>query len=626
VPAVSVVGPFVNDNGDTEFQLFQDGFQLGVILHTQNNEAAFRPHPDLNDINGFGSTFYFGPYLGPGGGFPGGLPLADTPTVTANNPGNTFTIQLSGSIDRGSGQDFGTWSESLTLAFDSAAQTIHATGTLTVTLDGTLASAGADLNLGKIASNFLTNVPRQAGPPGNTGDMARIEVLYSAGTDPTDPPNFTWVPTDGTTFPGDTSAFLQMNVVGQVNTVDTLALGESFQIAVARKPTLSVAYTASDPADALSAGLSYDIATSQDFASDNVEGVFQVRQTTTAHTSMTFGITLDAGLPPFPLAAVADALGNVVVFDPNKNEELLTFRPFDTAANQYVGQMSVALGDANNDGIADLIVATRGKRAGKVKVFDGAGILDGTVTLPTQTILVAFPVAGYKQGLTVASGDVNGDGIDDIAVATRRSTSTIDGSLLRARVVVYAGADTGAGAPTVLGSFPPIGAANDGLYITAGNVGGTAAAEVAISSSKRSLVKIFQFTGSGFTQLGGTLGDGEVFVAGNGDGQFRALDTVGDGTVEAITGILNPNTGAVELELFSSTGTPLASYSRGTGASFFALDAIDLDNDGDYQVMLARVVPGGSTTIELLNPTTGDVEGTLNSFLTLTGKVTIAGH
>jgi hypothetical protein len=149
---------------------------------------------------------------------------------------------------------------------------------------------------------------------------------------------------------------------------------------------------------------------------------------------------------------------------------------------------------------------------------------------------------------------------------------------------------------------------------------------VAISSSKRSLVKIFQFTGSGFTQVGGDISPfgATPFVPGNGDGQIRALDADGDGVTELVGGFLNPTTGAVELKLFNTVSV-LASYTKETGATFFAIDAIDLDDDGDFQVMLARVVPGGSTTIELLNPTMGTTEDTLDSFLTLTGKVTIAG-
>src|SRR5207302_6183243 len=126
--------------------------------------------------------------------------------------------------------NFGTWSEVLTMTFDRPGEAVHATGELTVALSGPVASAGADLNLGKTASNFLVNVPRQTDGPGNTGDMRQIDVRYSPGADPR---NFTWVPTAGTTFPGDTSGFLSLTALGETNAVDTRALGNPFQIAVA---------------------------------------------------------------------------------------------------------------------------------------------------------------------------------------------------------------------------------------------------------------------------------------------------------------------------------------------------------------------------------------------------------
>ena len=350
-------------------------------------------------------------------------------------------------------------------------------------------------------------------------------------------------------------------------------------------------------------------------------------------------VVLTAASPPPPplvpvLAASGDNLGNVVVFNANTNTQYVKFRPFDTDASQYIGQMSIALGDVNGDGVPDLILGTRGRRAGKVKVFDGASIIAGIVPLPTQTIFVGFPLSPdgtaahnpYNQAVTVAAADVNGDGIKDIIVATRTANSVFDNSVLPATVVTYAGAN-GAITGSILGSFKPFGTAKDGVYVTAGDTTGDGHAEVTVSSSTRSLVKIFQFSGGTFSQLGGDINPfgATPFVPANGDGQIRAVNVGGSATVDFEYGRLDTSTGAVDLQLLDAAGSVIDSYTNGTGASFFAIDAVDQNADNNGKVMLARVTAAGGTTIDLLDPPTGTDAGTLDGLLTLSVKATLAG-
>ncbi len=85
-----------------------------------------------------------------------------------------------------------------------------------------------------------------------------------------------------------------------------------------------------------------------------------------------------------------------------------------TQVGQFFGGTVEAAGDINKDGYADFIVgayedSTAGDRAGMVQVFSG---LDGSVI---YTFYGADEL--HRLGSSLGSGDVNGDGYDDILVA-----------------------------------------------------------------------------------------------------------------------------------------------------------------------------------------------------------------
>ena len=80
------------------------------------------------------------------------------------------------------------------------------------------------------------------------------------------------------------------------------------------------------------------------------------------------------------------------------------------------GGVRVAAGDINGDGFAD-IIAGSGSRS-RVLVFDGR---DSTTVLSSFN---AFE-ASYRGGVSVAGGDVNGDGLDDVIVGAGRGSSLV---------------------------------------------------------------------------------------------------------------------------------------------------------------------------------------------------------
>lgn len=78
-------------------------------------------------------------------------------------------------------------------------------------------------------------------------------------------------------------------------------------------------------------------------------------------------------------------------------------RPYNTA---FQGGVRVASGDVTGDGVDDVITSTGPGGGPHVKVFDGS---------TGETVRSFFPYdASFQGGVNIAAGDVTGDGVDDI--------------------------------------------------------------------------------------------------------------------------------------------------------------------------------------------------------------------
>jgi hypothetical protein len=167
----------------------------------------------------------------------------------------------------------------------------------------------------------------------------------------------------------------------------------------------------------------------------------------------TVNLVTGAATPVGPVGGAAGVLGLAVAPDgiivvgpdsgPGSNQKMAPLvRVFDALtltrkftilafARKFQGGVRVAAGDVNRDGVPDIIVgAGPGAGGGHVKVFDGR---DGS---PLRNFLAFGP--GYKRGVYVAGGDVNGDGFDDVIVGTGEGGgntvkvfSGLDGTVLR---------------------------------------------------------------------------------------------------------------------------------------------------------------------------------------------------
>jgi len=213
--------------------------------------------------------------------------------------------------------------------------------------------------------------------------------------------------------------------------------------------------------------------------------------------------------------ATADGQNNETTGDGSR-AHLSSILAFDAA---FVDGVNVAGGDLNGDGVADIIAGAAGGSSG-LKVFDGV----------TNEIIRDFSVfeQGFANGISVAAGDLNGDGIDDIIAGAGAGG---DG---RVRVIDGSSPETLAdGEPAdVLWDFLAFGPGYTGsLQVASGDVTGDGVADVVVGAGEGSAVRVFD----GATRT--LLLQFDAFEPSFTDGVRVAVgDINGDGRDDIVTG------------------------------------------------------------------------------------------
>jgi len=176
---------------------------------------------------------------------------------------------------------------------------------------------------------------------------------------------------------------------------------------------------------------------------------------------------------------------------------------FGGDADDYLAdRFSLAQGDFNGDGIDDILMGApkasgpdnARNNAGEAYVILGSSDLGGTVDISKnhQDFTVVGAAPGDNLGFVVASGDVNGDGIDDILVGARFAGSfegSFEDSLINAgeAYVIFGSPDLSGTVDTALGEqdFTIQGAQGGdflGYALAAGDVSGDGVDDIIVAA------------------------------------------------------------------------------------------------------------------------------------------------
>jgi hypothetical protein len=292
-----------------------------------------------------------------------------------------------------------------------------------------------------------------------------------------------------------------------------------------------------------------------------------------ARTSVTV-TGLDAGGDP-----------RVIVRDATTNAIKMQFNAYDVA---FRGGVSVAVGYINNDTIPDIITGAGAGGGPHVRVFDGT-------TGAELFGFMAYEIT-FTGGVYVASGDVDGDGFDDIITGTGQGGgpfvkvfSGADRSLIRS-FFAYNPAFRG-GVTIAVGDTDNDGRAD--IATGAGPTGGPHA-KVFDGASNSETMSLFpydiNFRGGVFVALGDVNGDGrDDLITGPGMGGGPHVRVFNGTTGQSIASFLaysSPSPGFPW-----ASGTRVASYD----VNFDGRDDLIL-SPGRGQQPRVRILNGGSLT------------------------------
>ncbi len=267
----------------TERKLYCGDQHFLSIVRDNNGAIAIRPRPGT-DPNGWGSSVYLEPFLP-------GATLRNTNIDSISASTNGIHVVFSGIVSRGQSSSYGSWNSTLDFKYKQSAKSIDGSGTYNIRLQGPLNGVG-DLNLYKLASNYLLGVPLVSGGTGNTGDTDYY-IQYMTVDSGSIPTITSWTITNPpATYPLENLRALQVTAFGNYNEVDTAAQGNC-PIKTAYKPSLSL-FLFQVGGTNMNFGAQYNQSLSQSYWADNIGVTPWIKDGSTSATNFSFNVSFDS--------------------------------------------------------------------------------------------------------------------------------------------------------------------------------------------------------------------------------------------------------------------------------------------------------------------------------------------
>lgn len=310
---------------------------------------------------------------------------------------------------------------------------------------------------------------------------------------------------------------------------------------------------------------------------------------------------LMVGAPGETVSGFAGA-GRVYLLDPADGTVYRTLVSPSPATDGAFGANGTPIGDLNGDSIPDILVSATGEGAstdGRAYVFSGA---PGFALL--DTLVSPNPETDGLFGVPIATGDLNGDNVDDFAVSAPEEN--IGATINAGRVYVYSGA-TRVLLYTIQAATPVLGAYIGGSVAALGDVNGDGKRDWAVGSSESSgsnmSGKVYIFSGADGAPIRQILPESATYGSYFGIGLCGLQDFNSDGVSDLVIG---SSFSVGFCYLYSGAdGTRIGTiqppyYGSGDTGFCFPRSVIDIDGDGARDLMVwDRWVSYDSGTVSL---------------------------